>query len=58
MTQTITDSLKIIYEWRVFMGKKDRNRLRQKKNNHTPDDVVRAKEIAHSKEYSATGRKQ
>jgi len=40
------------------MGKKDRNSLREKKNNHTPDDVVRAKEIAHSKEYSATGRKR
>lgn len=40
------------------MGKKDRNSLREKKNNHTPDDVVRSKEIAHSKEYSATERKR
>lgn len=40
------------------MGKKDRNRLQPKKNNHTPDAAVRAKEIAHSEEYSATGRKQ
>jgi hypothetical protein len=40
------------------MGKKPRNSLREKKNNHTPDDVIQAKEIAHAKEYSATGRKR
>ncbi|WP_258000475.1 hypothetical protein [Bacillus sp. Marseille-P3661] len=39
------------------MGKKDRNRLQPKKNNHTPNDAVRAKEIAHSEEYSAIDRK-
>lgn len=40
------------------MGKKDRNSLREKKNNHTPNEDVQAKEIAHGKEYSATGRKR
>lgn len=39
------------------MGKKDRNRLTPKKNNHTPDDAVKAKEIAHREEYSAEKRK-
>jgi len=40
------------------MGKKDRNSTREKKNNHTPDNAIQAKEIAHGKEYSATGRKR
>ncbi|WP_017755195.1 hypothetical protein [Calidifontibacillus oryziterrae] len=39
------------------MGKKDRNRQQPKKNNHTPEDAVMAKEIAHSEEYSAKRRK-
>ncbi|WP_230474345.1 hypothetical protein [Calidifontibacillus erzurumensis] len=40
------------------MGKKDRNSTREKKNNHTSADVLEAKEIAHSKEYSPTARKR
>lgn len=39
------------------MGKKHRNRLTPKKNNHIPNDVEIAEEIAHGKEHSANARK-
>lgn len=39
------------------MGKKPRNRLQPKKNNHVPDEAVRAKEIAHGEENKADKRK-
>ncbi|MCH1626340.1 hypothetical protein [Fredinandcohnia quinoae] len=40
------------------MGKKHRNRINgQKKNNHIPPEAIEAEEIAHGKEFSATGRK-
>lgn len=40
------------------MGKKDRNRLQPKKNNHVPTEDLISREIAHSKEQDPTGRKR
>jgi hypothetical protein len=39
------------------MGKKPRNRLQPKKNNHVPDEAVIAKEIAHGEDFKANKRK-
>ncbi|CAH0347333.1 MULTISPECIES: hypothetical protein [unclassified Bacillus (in: firmicutes)] len=39
------------------MGKKHRNRLTPKKNNHIPADTIIAEHEAHAKEYSAIRRK-
>ncbi|WP_170007114.1 hypothetical protein [Bacillus fonticola] len=39
------------------MGKKPRNSLRQKKNNHVPPEVLEAKEVAHKKEFTSAKRK-
>ncbi|WP_169823876.1 hypothetical protein [Bacillus marinisedimentorum] len=40
------------------MGKKERNRLQEKKNNHLPPDAEIAKEIAHGKEKNPDRRKK
>jgi hypothetical protein len=39
------------------MGKKHRNRITPKKNNHIPPEVTGAEEIAHGKEESPAKRK-
>jgi hypothetical protein len=39
------------------MGKKHRNRLTPKKNNHIPADAIIAEHEAHAKENSAKRRK-
>nr|WGD64263.1 hypothetical protein P5652_11980 [Bacillus subtilis] len=39
------------------MGKKHRNRITGKKNNHIPEKDIIAAEEAHGKEYSAAKRK-
>lgn len=39
------------------MGKKHRNRLQPKKNNHVPDEAIIAENIAHASEENANKRK-
>ena len=39
------------------MGKKHRNRLQQKKNNHVPDEAIIAENIAHGEDEKAQKRK-